>query len=308
MRKKIFILGSYNVDIVTYLDRFPVPGESIAATSSSTFPGGKGANQALAASRSGGQVNFAVKVGLDAFGRNAERELPESPIASLDIFVCDSKPTGKAMIMINQSSGENIITIDLGANAAFSETDIDSLSDKIGESGYFLTQLENNWDATLKAIRIARSKDTTVILNPAPFNENIMDVLDLIDIITPNETEAELISGIKIETATDAIKAARKIKSMGVKNVLITLGAKGCVLVNDEFMGSLPVFPAKCVDTTGAGDSFNGAFVARLAAGDPIVDAAVYGSAFASCATELMGASSHPSLADVETRLKSLVL
>ncbi|HGL4481279.1 TPA: ribokinase [Klebsiella oxytoca] len=305
MRKKIFILGSYNVDIVSYLDRFPVPGESVAATSSSTFPGGKGANQALAASRAGGMVNFAVKVGQDAFGRNAEKELPESPIASLDVFVCNSKPTGKALIMINQRSGENIITIDLGANAAFTDTDIQSLSDKIGESGYFLTQLENNWDATLKAIQIARDKGTTIILNPAPFSEEIMGVLGLIDIITPNETEAELISGIKIETTADAIKAARKIKSMGVKNVLITLGAKGGVLVNDEFMGDLPIFPAKCVDTTGAGDSFNGAFVARLAAGDPIIDAAIYGSAFASCATELMGASSHPSLADVETRLKS---
>ncbi|KGD76811.1 carbohydrate kinase [Tatumella morbirosei] len=303
MNGKVCILGSFNVDIVARVERFPKGGESLLAKGSSLGPGGKGANQALAASCAGAKVHFVSKVGSDQFSQFAFDHLTASDIHSLRLWQSEKEPTGNAIIYVSEANGENMIAIYPGANKTLTSDEIADMAEELASSEILLVQLENNFDATLNAIRLAKELSVRVVLNPAPVSEEIISWLPMVDILTPNETEASVLSGIEVKDLESAKQAARKIAALGARQIIITMGSRGALLYDGQQFQHIPSFPALSVDTTGAGDAFNGAFVAALAAGESEVQAATFASAFASLAVEREGASNMPSREQAVSRL-----
>ena len=306
MNGKVCVFGSFNVDIVARVERFPRGGESLLALASSLGPGGKGANQATAASKAGAQVHFVAKVGKDQFSHLAADHLTRSEIHSYTLYQSESEPTGNAIIYVSQENGENMIAIYSGANTTITHNEIEAIIPELSASDVLLVQLENNFDATHSLIKIARELGKTVILNPAPYSAEIIKSIPYIDVITPNETEASLLSGIDIHDVDTAKEAALRFAELGVKKVLITMGSRGALLLDNRQFSQIRAFPAVTVDTTGAGDAFNGALAASLAAGNTLVQAATWASAFASLAVELEGASNMPDFAQASARLRTL--
>lgn len=303
MSGKVCILGSFNVDIVAKVARFPKGGESLLALSSTLGPGGKGANQALAASRAGANVHFVSKVGTDQFSQFAFDHLSGSDIHSFKLYQTDEEPTGSAIIYVSQQNGENMIAIYSGANKTLTDAEIAEMTPVLEQSDVLLVQLENNFSATLNAIKLAHALGVRVIMNPAPFSSDVQACLSYIDIITPNETEASQLSGVEVVDLASAKDAAQAIVRLGARRVVITMGSRGALLYDNQQYHHIPAFPALGVDTTGAGDAFNGAFAAALAEGKSIVQAATHASAFASLAVEREGASNMPNRDQVATRL-----
>lgn len=300
---KVCVFGSFNVDIVSYVARLPHPGETIVSQSCSFGPGGKGANQAIAASNAMCKVDFITKVGNDQLSSHAYSHLEASNIDSLTIYVSDSAPTGNALIYVSELDGENMIAINQGANVTITDEEIINSHKNILNSNILLVQLENNLSATINAIKYARENDVTVILNPAPFTSYAKIMLPFVDIVTPNQTEATLLSGINITDIETAKKAAERIAQMGPQCVIVTLGNKGALLYDKGQFYMIPAYPAMVVDTTGAGDAFNGALAASLSKGETIKHACHYAAAFSSLAVELNGASNMPEHKNVLIRL-----
>lgn len=294
MKKKVCILGSFNVDIVARVSRFPKSGETIRAIENTFGPGGKGCNQAMAAFFANADVHFFAKVGNDHFSQFARNHLTSSGMDSYTLYQTEEASTGSAVIYVSEENGENVIAIAPGANQTINDEEINSLHPYLAESAILLVQLENNIDAVVSVMKLAGTLGNTVILNPAPYSAEIGDYLSYVDIITPNETEASQLSGIEITDLDSARQAALKIAELGIKRVLITLGSRGVLVLDEGSFRHIPAFPAVVVDTTGAGDAFNGALAAALANGDSLIDAAKYASAFASLAVEREGAANMP--------------
>jgi len=305
VKNKVCILGSFNVDIVARVERFPKGGETLLATGSTLGPGGKGANQAMAASRAGAQVHFVAKVGKDQFSQFAYDHLSSSDIHSFTLYQSETEPTGNAIIFVSQEDGENMIAIHPGANKSITNQEVAAMLDELAGANVLLVQMENNFPATLNAVKLAKELGVTVILNPAPYSPEVLECLDYVDMITPNETEASLLSGIEVTDFASAKLASQKITAMGARKVIITLGARGALIQDGAHFHQVPVFPALSIDTTGAGDAFNGALAAATAMGQSTLQAAHYASAFASLAVEREGASNMPSLEQVQARLAS---
>ncbi|QIQ20922.1 ribokinase [Zophobihabitans entericus] len=305
MNGQVCILGSFNVDIVAQVARFPKGGESIMAKKSMIGPGGKGANQAMAASYAEAKVHFVAKVGKDQFSQFAYDHLSSSKIDSFTLYQSDKEPTGNAVIYVSEEDGENMIAIYSGANLTLTDEEIIALEANLKNADILLVQLENNFDAMCNAMKLAKALGVQVILNPAPYSAEVMKALEYIDIITPNETEASFMSGIEITDLDSAKQAAEKIYSLGVQTVIITLGSKGSLIFDGKQHQHIKPFPAVPVDTTGAGDAFNGAFCASLAKGQSTYQAATYASAFASLAVEREGASNMPSHQQVLQRMNN---
>lgn len=305
VKGKVCILGSFNVDIVARVERFPKGGETLLATGSTLGPGGKGANQAMAASRAGAKVHFVAKVGKDQFSQFAYDHLSSSDIHSFTLYQSETEPTGNAIIFVSQQDGENMIAIHPGANKFITDDEVAAMVNQLAEAKVLLVQMENNLPATLNAIKLAKELGVTVILNPAPYSPEVIDCLPYVDMITPNETEASLLSGIEVTDFASAKLASQKITDMGARKVIITLGARGALIQDGAHFHQVPVFPALSVDTTGAGDAFNGALATAIAMDQSVVQAAHYASAFASLAVEREGASNMPSLEQVQARLAS---
>jgi ribokinase len=207
------------------------------------------------------------------------------------------------LIYVSQDDGENMIAIYSGANKTLSSDEIASMSPELASSNVLLVQLENNFDATLNAMKLARALGVQVIMNPAPFSPDILGCIDLIDIITPNETEASLLSGVEITDLESARAAALAIVARGARRVIITMGSHGALIYDNQQFQHIPAFPALSVDTTGAGDAFNGALAAAIADGQTLAQAATFASAFASLAVEREGASNMPAYQQVISRL-----
>ncbi|WP_394550899.1 ribokinase [Pantoea sp. SGAir0180] len=300
---KVCILGAFNVDIVAKVARFPQSGESLMAQGSTLGPGGKGANQAMAASCAGARVHFVAKVGTDSFSQFAFNHLASSGIHSFRLYQTDTEPTGSAIIYVSQDNGENMIAIYSGANTTLTDAEIAEMTHELADAQVMLLQLENNFPATQSAIRLAHALGVRIIMNPAPFSADVVSCLPLIDVLTPNETEASRLSGIDIRDMDSARKAAQAIVAQGAWRVIITMGARGALLLDEGQFHVIPAFPALSVDTTGAGDAFNGALAAALAQGQPLLQAATWASAFASLAVEREGASNMPARHQVVTRL-----
>lgn len=303
MRGKVCILGSFNVDIVARVARFPKGGESLLALGSTLGPGGKGANQAMAASRAGALVHFVSKVGKDQFSQFAFDHLSASEIHSFTLYQSETEPTGNAIIYVSQQDGENMIAIYSGANKTITDEEVAAIAPELAGAEVLLVQLENNFNATLNAMKLANALGIRVILNPAPYSADALQCLEYVDVITPNETEASLLSGVEVTDLNSAKEAAQRIAGLGARRVIITMGARGAMILEGSQFQHIPAFPALSVDTTGAGDAFNGAFAAAIATGQTIAQAATYAAAFASLAVEREGASNMPQHQQVVARL-----
>ncbi|MEV3836145.1 PfkB family carbohydrate kinase [Aeromonas allosaccharophila] len=302
---EIYILGSFNIDIVLEVNEFPKVGESVLAHSTKYYGGGKGANQAIAAAKINDQVHLTIKVGQDLFADRAKNYLANANIASLNILEDAEHPTGNAIILVSQPSGENKIAINLGANSHITVDDIIHDLDYIRDCRVFLTQLENNFDIMSLAITYAKKSGATTILNPTPYNDSVKKILPFVDIITPNEIEASDLSGIVINDHESARLAAERIYKLGVKHVIITLGDKGCHYFNGNRHFHLVGHKAAVIDSSGAGDSFNGSLAASIANGKSIEDSLIFANAFASLKVERRGASNMPDTSLVEARLST---
>lgn len=300
----VAILGVFVADTTFTADRQPRMGETILGRSFSLGPGGKGSNQAVAAGRAGAQVQFIARIGRDAFGDMARAVWADAGVTSA---VIDSdEATGAAMIFIEAGSGDNAIIVSPGAAGGITSEDVETRAEVIGSAAVFVTQLEQPMEAAIRGLQIARAGGAATILNPAPAADLPDGMLALCDYVTPNETEAEALSGIVVHDLTSARAAADALLAKGVaRAVIITLGAQGVLYHDRDQSVSIPAVSAgPVVETTGAGDAFNGAFAAGLAEGMDPVAAARFGCACAGLSVTRPGAAaSMPARAEIDALL-----
>ncbi|CZF84414.1 ribokinase [Grimontia marina] len=301
---KLVVLGSVNADHVLQVPSFPRPGETLHGRNYQVIPGGKGANQAVAAARLKADIGFIACVGDDPFGVNIRESFKCDGINIGGVKMQADCPTGIAMIQVSDS-GENSICISAEANAKLTAEAIEPELERIRHAEYLLMQLETPLDGIELAAQIGKRHDTKVILNPAPARELPESLLACIDIITPNETEAEVLTGVKVEDESSSKAAANVLHGKGIETVMITLGAKG-VYVSQNGEGQIvPGFRVQATDTTAAGDTFNGAFVTGLMESMPLESAIKFAHAAAAISVTRFGAqTSIPTREEVDTFLK----
>lgn len=300
MKSKVVVVGSYNTDLTIKTGRIPRPGETIIGGVFSEGGGGKGANQAVAAARTGANVSFIARVGNDTLGKLGIQRLGEEGICTDYIFRDTHAATGVAFIVVDER-GENSIVVASGANAKLSSTDIDKANDEISSADVLLVQLESPVDAIYSAIKKAHDKGAMVILNPAPAQTLSSKILNDIDVITPNKVEAEMITGIKVSDEDSLRSIVLKFFDSGIKTVIITLGSKGMFVGSSEWMKLIPAYKVCPVDSTGAGDIFSGALAAFLAEGMQMEKAVKMAAASASISVTRLGAqSSAPNRKEIE--------
>ncbi len=286
--KDITILGIFVADISFLGDKIPITGETILGDNYNIGPGGKGCNQAIAISRLGGKVNFISKLGNDDYGKLAINNFKKDNIDTSNIIISKKDKTGVAGIHVDRNTGKNAITVVRGAPSSLSIEEINT--NVIKQSKIFLTQLEVPLDVTLHCLKIAKENNLINILNPAPACNLSNDFFKLIDYFTPNETEAEFYSGVIIKNENDAKESARKIIKLGIKNVIITLGEKGLIYSNGKEEIYIKGHKVKAIDTTGAGDAFNGSFSLALSKGKKIKECLELANRVASISTTKLGA------------------
>lgn len=289
MSKKITIFGSFVVDLMARTPHLPVPGETVKGSMFKMGPGGKGFNQGVAAHKAGAQVSMITKLGKDTFAGVALDAMKELEMDASKVFITETTETGIALITVDEKTSQNEIVVVLGACNTISDEEIDTIADVVKESAYLLTQLETNLSATERVIDIAYESGVKVILNTAPVQPISDDMLGKVYLITPNEVEAEILTGIRVENEENAKKAAEWFFAKGVKNVLITLGGRGVFIADHEKQGIIPAYKVKAIDTTGAGDAFNGGLVAALAEGKDLWEAAKFANALAAVAVQRLG-------------------
>ncbi|WP_316817014.1 ribokinase [Pedobacter nyackensis] len=291
MTGKIIVTGSMNMDMVVKTSHIPQPGETVLGGTFFMNPGGKGANQAVAVARLGGEVAFIGKIGDDIFGKQSSQLFDEEGVDTLGILSDAENPSGIALITVDQL-GENSIVVAPGANANLEPDDVEQAFSLYPDGKILLIQLEIPMRTVEFAARYAQGKGMTVILNPAPANDLIPELFSLIDIITPNVNEAEVLSGVKITDITSAKEAAESLHKQGVKNVIITLGKLGAALLEEGVFYHIPAPEVETVDTTAAGDVFNGALAVAVAEGRSLKDAASFACRAAAIAVTRLGAQS----------------
>ncbi len=289
MGKKIVVIGSSNTDMIIKVPWLPKPGETILGGKFFTAAGGKGANQAVGAARAGGDVTFLARIGDDMFGQKAKEGFIKDKINVDYVLTDEAEPSGVALILVAQD-GENIIAVAGGANSCLSPSDVEKQSDVISSADILLGQLETPLETIHKAVSIASAGGVKVILNPAPAQELSDDLLGRISILTPNESEAQLLTGIKVDSTEDAAKAADVLMGKGVQIVLLTMGSRGAYIATAEFKELIPGFKVKAVDATAAGDVFNGALAVAIAENKPIREAVSFANAAAELSVTKLGA------------------
>ena len=278
MGKRIVVFGSYVTDLTGRGMRFPVPGETVLGTSFQSGPGGKGSNQAVAAFRAGGDVTLVTKLGRDAFGRIARDFYTAEGMNTDELLEDETCETGAALIMVNQQSGQNMIMVLNGACSCITPEDVRAKQALIEQADYLLVQMEINVDALEHVIRIAHDSGVRVILNPAPVQKMGDEIMAMIDTVTPNDTEAAALTGVEVVDLESAHRAAQVLLDKGVRNVIITLGGNGVYATDGTHEELIERIPVNAVDTTGAGDAFNGGFVTALSNGMSLFDAVRYGN------------------------------
>jgi len=306
---KVCVFGSFNLDIVAGMARSPQPEESLIARNSMMGAGGKGANQAVAALRAGARVHYIGKIGNDDFGMFARRHLEKTGFDAITLFTCKEKPTGNALIYVAGADAENMIAVDPGANLTVTDDEVEQCRPAVAAADILLTQLENNLPAIEKLIGIAREIGTYIILNPAPFQPVSDHLLAQVDLLTPNATECTLLTGIDVRDIPSAQRAAHALHAKGIHALIITLGTLGALLSVAGESQIIAACPATPVDTTGAGDAFNGALASQLASGATLPEAAQFASAYASVCVERAGAAaSMPTYEEALERMKVAVV
>ncbi|MDP3432044.1 MAG: ribokinase [Bacteroidota bacterium] len=289
--KKILIVGSSNTDMVIKTHNFPAPGETILGGRFLMNAGGKGANQAVAAARLGGMVTFVGKIGDDIFGKQAVQQLEDEGINVDFVAVDPENPSGVALITVDKK-GENSIVVAPGSNGTLSAADFDKAIAELYESEYVLMQLEIPIPTVEHIARMAALKQKKVVLNPAPAAALTDELLQNLYIITPNETEAELLTGIKVTDESSALKAASALNEKGVEIVIITMGSAGAFLLANGNSEIIKAPKVEAVDTTAAGDTFNGALVVALSEGKTIQESIVFANKAAAISVTRIGAQS----------------
>ncbi|KPQ37195.1 MAG: ribokinase RbsK [Phormidesmis priestleyi Ana] len=314
---EVLVLGSVNMDLVAEVDRLPRPGETLTGRGFATVPGGKGANQAVAAARLGMRTAMVGRVGKDGFGRILSDRLHAENVDTSALVASRKQPSGTALITLSPT--DNQIIVVSGANAELGEADLDRLTPFFKKARVLLLQFEVPLPTVEKAAALAYLAGLTVIVDPAPapkFGEPLStDFCEYISVLTPNQTEAEQLTGIEILDVTGAIAAAEMLRGQGIEVVIITMGALGSVCTSANGSFAIPAFPVPVIDTIGAGDAFNGGLAAALCRADPALrlndhnllrPALDYASAVAALAVTRSGAqSAMPTAAEVEDFLKA---
>ena len=277
-RKKLIVLGSVNVDHILNVPKFPKPGETLSGSNYKISFGGKGANQAVAAGRLGANIQFIAAVGNDELGNKIKQQLNNDNINTCSVACIEGQNTGVALILVN-AQGENQIAIHAGANAQVTTEYLLKYKEDIINADAILMQLETPLATIEQAAKLAKQHQTQVILNPAPAQKLSDDLLKHIDIITPNETEAEYLTGIKVLTEQDAEQAAMILHKKGIETVIITLGSKGAWVSSAQRGAIIAGFKVQVIDTIGAGDTFNGMLVTALLEGKTLEQAVKYAHA-----------------------------
>ena len=288
MAPRIVVVGSSNTDMIIKLDRIPRPGETRLGGEFLTAAGGKGANQAVAAARAGGAVTLVARVGQDMFGERAVAGLAENGI-NVDFVQYDKSPSGVALIFVGED-GENSIAVGSGANARLSPADVRKAKAAVAAADVVIMQLETPLETVQAAAELATASGSRVILNPAPAQRLSDKLLKRISILTPNESETELLTGVKITGDASCARAAEALRRKGVETVIITLGSHGAFVASAAMKERVPGFKVKPVDTTAAGDTFNGALAVALAEGRSMVEAVRFANAAGAVAVTRMGA------------------
>lgn len=291
MANKVTVVGSINVDSILHIDNLPKPGETIKMNSFSKAAGGKGANQAVAAARSKAETSFIGRVGDDANGEFMLQQLKDNKINVDHVVVTEKEDTGQAYILL-QKSGQNSIIVQAGANFLVTPADVKKAQATIQASDFVVTEFETPVPVAIEAFKIAHEAKKITILNPAPAHKEIPEeLLRLTDVITPNETESELITGIKITDTASMKESAHFYHELGIGCVIITLGSKGSFVSYQNESEQIPAFKVTAVDTTAAGDTFIGALSAELKTDfSNLHEAIVYASKASSLTVQKLGA------------------
>ena len=268
-RKKVVVFGSYVTDLSAKCTRFPAAGETVKGSTFQTGPGGKGSNQAVAAHRAGADVTMITKVGNDTFGNEVKRFYRENGMPLDGIITDDEHPSGAALIMVHAENMQNEIVVIPGACEHITAEDIETIKPILDQADIVLTQLETNLDATLEVLRYSKARGCTTVLSPAPAVPLTDEMFSIVDVITPNETEASLLTGVAVsEKIEDVRRAAQALRQRGVERVIITLGERGSYALDGEGEFVSPsLHLGQVVDTTGAGDAYNGGLAAALSFG-----------------------------------------
>ena len=306
--KSISILGIYVADLAFFGKSIPVAGETLLGENYVIGPGGKGSNQAVASAKAGGKTYFISKIGDDQFGSMAKKVYEEAGVDYSKVIISSEHSTGAAGILVDQQSGKNAINVVPGAAGALTNEDIDHASDVIKNSQVFLTQLEAPKEVVFHALKIAKENNVITVLNPAPAALIDKEIFPLIDYFTPNETEAGFYVNHEVEDVEDAKKASDKLLQLGIKNIIITLGEKGAFFANDTESFHVPVINLNnpVLDTTGAGDAFNGGFAVALTENEKnnIKDSIKFANVTAGLSTTKIGtANSMPSRDEIDKLL-----
>ena len=305
MAGKIVVIGSSNTDMILQMDHIPRPGETILGGQFSMAAGGKGANQAVGAARAGGDVALLARVGSDMFGRQAVEGFCADGIDVQCVIQDDEAPSGVALIFV-AADGENSIGVASGANGRLSPADVQGAAQLIVDADIVVLQLETPLETILTAAEIAARHHVPVILNPAPAQPLSDQLLQLVSILTPNESEAELLTGIPVTDEAGAARAAEVLRDKGVASVIVTLGSRGAYVSAPDASGSVPAFQVTPVDTTAAGDVFNGALAVAISERRPLPDAVRFASAAAALSVTRLGAQpSAPKRSEIESLLAS---
>jgi ribokinase len=296
----ILVIGSLNADLVVRAPRFPAPGETISGEDLTIIPGGKGANQAVAAARQGTSVAMVGRVGSDSFGPTLTKNLQQNNV-DISHIITDPASTGTAIIVVD-AYGQNSIVLSPGANGKVTPADVDAVS--FQDADMLLLQLEIPLETVIHAASVARQNGLRVILNPAPAQQLSDSLLADVDILVPNESELQLLTSMPVTDADSAKTAAKTLLAKGVKTVIVTLGANGALLVTGEQTARIPAFNVDVVDTTAAGDAFIGGLAAASLKGKSLEEAVRYGNASGALAATKFGAQpSLPMAKEVEKLL-----
>lgn len=305
MRQKITVLGSFVVDLMARTPHLPAAGETVRGSRFKQGAGGKGFNQGVAAHKAGGNVSMVTKLGHDALGQVALEAMDAVGMKKDFLFYSEDVETGVALILVDEHASQNEIVVVPGACATLSDDDLAAVEDEIKNSAYLVLQLEINQDANEKAARIAKKNGVKVILNTAPYQPVSDEFLNGLFLVTPNEVEAEEMTGVKVDSLEAADGAAAVFFEKGVQNVLITLGGRGVYVNTDGASEILPAYRVDAVDTTGAGDAFNGALAAALAEGKTLRQAARFANAAAALSVQRIGTTpAMPDRAEIDAFLK----